>query len=57
MKLQHLLQRLALLLCEDLEGSKLTSVQIFLLVSTLAFIVKETKQNKNYFLLFREQHI
>lgn len=40
-KLEHLLQRLALFLHE---GFKPTSAQIFLLVSTLAFIVKETKQ-------------
>lgn len=44
-KLKHLLQWLeALFLREDSQGFKPTCGWIFLLVSTLAFIVKETKQ-------------
>lgn len=43
-KLKHLLQILALLLREVSKGFQPTSAQIFLLVSTLAFIVRETKQ-------------
>lgn len=43
---EHLLQRLALFLREDSKGFKPTSAWVFLLVSTLAFIVKETKQKR-----------